>query len=127
MSAPAAIPIRVLLSAGLLMAAVIGVSYTLDTRQLAEGPRLALVLIPIPIAIWAFLEYVRVVRRTDEFQRKVLLESLAIAFPIALLMGMTVEYLQKGGFMMGIDVGRLWPMQGIVWALSLLYAQWRYR
>lgn len=118
---------RVLLSAATLLTAVFVVSWSLETHQWADGPRLALVLVPVFIAMWTIHEYVRMVRSADEFQRKVMLESFAIAFPIALLLGMTVEYLQKGGFMMGIDVGRLWPVQGLVWAVALIYAYRRYR
>ena len=118
---------RVLLSAATLLMAVFGVSWSLEAREWADGPRLALVLVPVFIAMWTIYEYVRMVRAADEFQQKVLLESFAIAFPIALLLGMTVEYLQKGGFMMGIDVGRLWPVQGLVWAAALIYAYRRYR
>lgn len=118
---------RVLASAAVLMASVFAVSWALETRQLTDRPRLALALVPVVLAMWTIYEYVRLVRSADEFQKKVFLESLAIAFPIALLLGMTVEYLQKGGFMMGIDVGRLWPVQGLVWAVALIYAYRRYR
>ncbi|HEX6251909.1 MAG TPA: hypothetical protein VFZ56_10795 [Gemmatimonadaceae bacterium] len=118
---------RVLLSAGTLLTAVVLVSWSLDTHQWADRPRLALVLVPVVVAMWTIYEYVRMVRTADEFQRRVMLESFAIAFPVALLLGMTVEYLQKGGFMMGIDVGRLWPVQALVWAVALFYAYWRYR
>ena len=127
MTAIAKVRNRVLASAAVLMASVFAVSWALETRRLTDRPRLALALVPVVLAMWTIYEYVRLVRSADEFQKKVFLESLAIAFPIALLLGMTVEYLQKGGFMMGIDVGRLWPVQGLVWAVALIYAYRRYR
>lgn len=109
-----------------LLAAAIVVTRTLRNTTLPDGPRLALVLVPIPFAIWAIWDYVKRIRKADEFQRRVMLESLAIAFPFSLVLGLTVEYLQKGGFAMGIDVGGLWPLQGIVWAVALVYSYWRY-
>jgi hypothetical protein len=109
------------------MASVFAVTWALETRRLADTPRLLVALVPVILAMWTVYEFVRLVRSADEFQKRVLLDSLGIAFPIALLLGMTVEYLQKGGFMMGIDVGRLWPVQGLVWAAALIYAYRRYR
>lgn len=127
MVAGQAVRSRVLLSAAALLTAVLVVSWSLETQQLSERPRLLLALLPVVVAIWTIYEYVRLIRSADEFQRKVFLDSLAIAFPAALLLGMTVEYLQKGGFMMGIDVGQLWPVQGLIWAVALVYAYRRYR
>jgi hypothetical protein len=57
----------------------------------------------------------------------VTLESLAIAYPLALLVGMTVEYLQKGGFIPGANVGRVLPIQALLLLPAYLYAHWRYR
>lgn len=127
MEAAQGVRARLLASAATLMAAVVLVSWSLKTMEFADGPRLMLVLVPVVVAVWTVYEYVRMVRAADEFQRKVMLESFAIAFPVALLLGMTVEYLQKGGFMMGIDVGRLWPVQGLIWAIALVYSYHRYR
>ncbi|CAN5279258.1 hypothetical protein BH23GEM2_BH23GEM2_02490 [soil metagenome] len=127
MDAAQGVRARLLASAATLMAAVVLVSWSLKAREFADGPRLMLVLVPVVVAVWTIYEYVRMVRGADEFQRKVMLESFAIAFPVALLLGMTVEYLQKGGFMMGIDVGRLWPVQGLIWAIALVYAYRRYQ
>jgi hypothetical protein len=73
------------------------------------------------------VEYVLVVRRADEFARRVLLESLAIAYPVAMLLGLTVEYLQKAGFLPGVNVGRVWPFQALMWVVAYAYAHWRYR
>ena len=123
------IPIRLLFSAVVLMAAVPVCTYLLRSPDvtLTTGVRLAVALTPVPLAVWLISEYVRLMRTADEFVRRVMLEALAIGYPVALLIGMTVEYLQKGGFLLGADVGRVWPVQGLVWVIAYGYARWRYR
>ena len=121
------VSLRNFLSIALLITAVFVVGATLDRTTLSPRLRLALVLIPIPIAIWAFREYIRDVRSWDEFQRKAMLEALAIAFPLTLMMAMVVGLLQKGGFMMPVSVSRLWPFQALVWVVALGYTDWKYR
>lgn len=86
-----------------------------------------LALLPLPFSLLLLSVYVRLVRQADEFQRRVILESLAIAWPAAMILGMTFEYLQKAGFAMWMDVGRIWPLMMMLWVPSLLYAYWRYR
>lgn len=123
------IPFRVLVSAVVLLVAIAVSTYLLRSPNvtLTTGARLAVALTPVPLAVWLIAEYVRLMRTADEFVRRVMLEALAIGYPVALLIGMTIEYLQKGGFLPGVDVGRLWPVQGLVWIGAYGYARWRYR
>jgi hypothetical protein len=107
--------------------AVFASSYLLEKQPMGSGSRLALALMPLPFSLLMLAVYVRLVRQADEFQKKIFLESLAIAFPAAMILGMTVEYLQKAGFAMGVDVGRLWPVMMLLWAPALFYSYWRYR
>jgi hypothetical protein len=120
---------RLLVSIALLVVAVVGCTWLLRSPEvsLAREARLAVALAPVPIALWVITEYVRLIRRSDEFLRRVTLESLAIAYPLALLIGMAVEYLQKGGFIPGANVGRVWPIQALLLVPAYLYAHWRYR
>lgn len=120
---------RVLVSIGLLVVAVTLCTWLLRSPDvsLAREARLAVALAPVPVALWVIIEYVRLIRRSDEFLRRVTLESLAIAYPLALLIGMGVEYLQKGGFIPGANVGRVWPIQALLLLPAYLYAHWRYR
>jgi hypothetical protein len=121
--------LALLISTVILIIAVFVCSYLLRSPELvvASGARLAVALAPVPLAVWVIVEYVRLVRSSDEFLRRVTLESLAIAYPLALLIGMTVEYLQKGGFIPGANVGRVWPVQALLLLPAYLYAHWRYR
>ena len=107
--------------------AVFASSYLLEKQPMGSGSRLAWALLPLPFSLILLAVYVRLVRQSDEFQKKIFLESLAIAFPAAMILGMTVEYLQKAGFAMGVDVGRLWPFMMLLWVPALAYSYWRYR
>lgn len=120
---------RLLVSTSVLVAAVFVCTWLLRSPDIAvgRGARLTVALVPVPIALWVIGEYVLLIRRSDEFLRRVTLESLAIAYPLALLIGMAVEYLQKGGFLLGADVGRVWPIQALLLLPAYLYAHWRYR
>lgn len=119
---------QLILAVGALtIGAVAASSYLLEGQPMGSTNRLLLALLPLPFSLILLAVYVRLVRQADEFQKKIFLESLAIAFPAAMILGMTVEYLQKAGFAMGVDVGRLWPVMMLLWVPALLYSYWRYR
>jgi hypothetical protein len=122
-------PVRVLLVGIVLLLAIAVSTHFLraPAAELTPASRLALALTPTVLAAWLIIEYVKVMRRADEFARRVMLEALAIAYPVALLIGMTVEYLQKAGFLLDVNVGRLWPVLGLVWLVTYGYAWRRYR
>ena len=117
----------ILASGALTIGAVFASSYLLEQQPMGSTERLAFALLPLPFSLLMLALYVRLVREADEFQKKILLESLAIAWPAAMVLGMTFEYLQKAGFAMWMDVGRLWPLMAFVWVPALFYSYWRYR
>lgn len=119
---------QLLLAVGAVtIGAVMASSYLLERQPMGSTGRLAMALLPLPFSLLLLAVYVRLVRQSDEFQKKIFLESLAIAWPAAMVLGMTVEYLQKAGFAMGMDVGRLWPLMMLLWVPALFYSYWRYR
>lgn len=119
---------QLLLAVGALtILSVFASSYLLEKQPMHSGSRLALALLPLPFSLMLLAVYVRLVRTADELQKRVFLESLAIAWPAAMIFGMTIEYLQKAGFAMGMDVGRVWPLMMMLWAPALLYSYRRYR
>ena len=117
----------IIASGFLTIGAVFASSYFLEKQPMGSPSRLALALLPLPFSLLMLAVYVRLVRQADEFQKKIFLESLAIAWPAAMILGMTFEYLQKAGFAMWMDVGRLWPFMAILWVPALFYSYWRYR
>jgi hypothetical protein len=117
----------ILFTGALTIGAVFASSYFLEKQPMGSTSRLALAMLPLPFSLIMLAVYVRLVRQADEFQKKIFLESLAIAWPAAMILGMTFEYLQKAGFAMWMDVGRLWPLMAVLWAPALFYSYWRYR
>jgi hypothetical protein len=120
------LPWLYLLSA-LTLVAVVAVSWSMDHLDIPPSGRLALAMIPVALWSAATLILVRTARGLDELQRRIQLEALAIAFPLAMLIGMTVEYAQKAGFALGVDVGDVWPVMALLYVPALLFALLRYR
>lgn len=97
-------------------------------RGLVEGPaRVAAALLPVPFFVVFILAELRWVRESDEFHRNVLLESLAIAFPAAIVLAVVVEALQKAGLVTGWSIGDVWPWMALLWIPALWIALRRYR
>lgn len=115
------------LLAALTLVAVAAVSWSLDHLAIDRPARVALAL--LPVALWgaAILLLVRAMRALDELQRRIHLEALGIAFPAALMLGMTVEYLQKAGIARDLGVGDVWPAMALLYVPALAWAHWRYR
>lgn len=68
--------------------------WLLDSQQLEEGARIVVALMPI-VPFTLFLGLVLVgIRQMDELHRKVHLEALAIAYPLAMLLLMLLGLLE---------------------------------
>lgn len=68
--------------------------FALEELQLAPGLRVAVALLPVlPTAVFLWLVITNI-RGLDELQRRVHLEALAIAFPLAILLLWTLGLLQ---------------------------------
>lgn len=85
----------VIISTGVIWTLVYLVArWLLDTTQLPEGLRVVVALTPIlPFALFLVL-MIGGLRQMDELHRKVHLEALAIAFPLAMLLLMLLGLLQ---------------------------------
>lgn len=94
------------------------------------GSRAALVLALLPVPAFAALihAFARRVRALDELGRRVQLEALAFAFPIALLVAFTAGLLDQAGFRGegNWDLPRLWPLLLLPYWLGVVIAQRRY-
>jgi hypothetical protein len=95
--------------------------------ELPPGVRLAIALLPVPFFVFFIFTEFRLIREHDEFHRRVFLESLAIAFPLAIAEGVTVEAVQSVGYMRDVTVGDLWPIMALTWLPALWIARRRYR
>jgi len=98
-----------------------------DTQP--AGSRLAIALIPIvPFAafIWKFIASLR---EADELERRIQLEALAIAFPVAIVLLMVLALVQLAVPLNPDDWSyrHVWYFLPIFWLGSLSIARRRYR
>jgi hypothetical protein len=101
-------------------------SWTLRNFSLTTELRFLVALLPGPFFVWFILVELRALKRCDEFQRRVLLESLAIAFPAAITIAVVIDGLQKGGFVTTWSIGEVWPFLALTWLPALWIADRRY-
>ena len=87
-----------------------------------------LALLPVPFFALLIYGYVRAVRGMDELGRRIQLEGLTIAFPIALLIVFTAGLLDLAGFhgKGDWDLPRLWPLMLLPYWGGIAIANRRY-
>lgn len=62
---------------------------------MATWLRVVVAIVPVPIFAVFLVIFIRGIRDMDELQRRIQLEALAIAFPLAMLLIMTLALLQR--------------------------------
>lgn len=80
-----------------LMASVVVITWVLKAQDLSMSIRVLLALVPPSIWVVCMIFVLRMVRSLDEFQQRIHLEALAIAFPSLFVTMMVCEYLRKAG------------------------------
>ena len=112
----------------LFVLAYFGARAGIELVEPGSRSALALALLPVPCFAAFVWIYVRNVRALDELQRRIQLEALAIAFPVALLVVFTAGLLDLAGFHgdQNWDLPRLWPLVLSPYWLGLALAHRRY-
>jgi len=112
----------------LFVLAYFGARGGLENVEPGSGAALALALLPVPFFALLIFFYVRAVRGMDELGRRIQLEGLAFAFPIALLIVFTAGLLDLAGFhgSQDWDLPRLWPLMLLPYWGGIALAQRRY-
>jgi hypothetical protein len=104
--------------------AYFGARLLLKVDDLSPALRFVAALIPAPaflVFIWAM---VRGARKADELQRRIQLEALAIAWPLAVGIVMTISLLQKAGF---LEWEPMWVYLPLTYFLGLAIAMRRFQ
>jgi hypothetical protein len=70
--------------------------------------------------IWAVA---RQVRRMDEYQRSVMLETIAVAFAITGGVTFTYGFLENAGYPR-LSMFTVWGVMGVSWMASTLFRRW---
>jgi len=119
-----------LVSAGLAFVTYFGVRLLLENIALAGPLRVVVALVPVPFFVYFLLTEVRYMRNLDELQRRIQLEALAIAFPVVLLLLMTLGLLQVAGVAISQEdwsYRHIWFLALLAYGLSVRTAERRYR
>ena len=104
--------------AGIVWMAIYWIALLFLKNPNTPGPvKVAMVLVPaIPFGFFLF-RFIGYVRSLDELHRRVHLEALALAFPIATLFLMTLGLIERAGMLSA----RYWSFQDVWYYLPLFY------
>ncbi len=108
--------------------AYFGARGLLESYAMGTWWRVAVALLPIvPFAI-LLLGIIRGIRQMDELQRRIQLEALGVAFPLTILLLMTLGLLQLAIRLKPEDWSyrHIWPFLFVFYAVGLVIAKRRY-
>lgn len=118
---------RLLLAALLVTALDLGAWYVLDRIQLAQPARTLVALLSLPGDV-ALLAMVLVrIRRLDEFQKRVQLEAVSVAFLSTGVAVFVFGYLQKAHAVGPLNMELVWAFMLIFYAVGYLIALGHYK
>ena len=100
----------------------------LELEGLSTAIRVALALLPLPAFLWFLWTFIAGVREADELERRIQLEALAVAFPLTLVLIMTLGLLQIAVPLSPDDWSyrHIWPTLYVFYVLGLSWARRRY-
>lgn len=112
--------------------AVWAITYVVASRMLHHHAatakfRAAAVIIGVLGFVTWQLATAKIIRRQDEFTRRIHLIALAIAFAATGLFIFTVDLLQRAGFIDYILLRTIWVVMVCTWWLAIMGAEWYYR
>lgn len=110
-----------------LLVSVIVISWLFEKRELSTPVRIGLALIPVAAYAFCLVSYLRLIRLTDELQRRIHLEALAIAFPSSAVAVFASEYMRKAGFISQLKPDYVLVLMLALWALGFFIAWRRYQ
>ena len=119
-----------LLVRGLLWISIYALSRGLLELDIA-GPaaRVAIALLPVPFFAWWLWTWMKGVSEMDELERRIELEALAFAFPLAVILLMTLGLLDVAIGLNPNDFSprHVWAMMPVLYYFGLWRAKRRYQ
>ena len=115
---------------GLLWAAIYVVARgLLEAAIEPQSLRIAIALLPVPFFVWWLWTWMKGVGQMDELERRIELEALAFAFPIAVVLLMTLGLLDLARPLNPDDwsLRHLWAMMPALYFMGLWRAKRRYQ
>lgn len=106
-----------------------GARAVLENPDLTAGLKVAAALIPVPIFALFLVLFIRLIRTMDELERRIQLESLAIAYPLAVLLLMTLGLMQRAVDLPFQDwsYAHVWVYVVMFYVLSIPFVARRYQ
>ena len=119
---------------GLIATAPVLVAYIISNELLhsynrgtiPKFTRIGIALLPLPFFAWFIWRFVNLMRSSDEMQRRIQLEALAIAFPASVALLMTLGLMQIGSPPL-VDYNHLWVGILVLYGIGRTIAERRYR
>lgn len=105
-----------------------GARVLLKSADFSTAVRVAIALGPVPVFAAFLWQVVRGVRAADEFERRIHLEALAVAFPLAMLLLTTLALMQRAVELKFEDwsYAHIWIYLPVFYLLGLTLARRRY-
>ena len=97
-------------------------------QELLTGWRVFFALLPVSPFIWFLLDIIKGIRGMDELERRIHLEALAVAFPLTLILLMTLGLLEIAIKLPPEDLSyrHVWALLPGFYFLGLYFARRRY-
>jgi hypothetical protein len=116
------------LSGGLWLVLYFVARLALEATTLAPWQRVIIALLPVPVFVWFLWAVAQWMKRADELERRIQLEALAVAFPLTLLLVMTLGLLQIAIELSMDDWSyrHTWPIIYLFYIFGLMRARKRY-
>ena len=99
-----------------------------ESTHWPQGLRILAALLPVPLFASFLAALISGVRQLDELERRIQLEALAVAFPLAMLMLMTLGLLQRVIELSMDDWSyrHVWGFLPLLYVIGLVIARRRY-
>jgi hypothetical protein len=116
------------ISTGVFFALFFAARVLLELDTLATPLRVLIALLPLPAFVWFLWSFIQSVNDADELERRIQLEALALAFPLTILLVMTLGLLQIAVPLSPDDWSyrHIWPLIYVFYLVGLTRARRRY-
>jgi hypothetical protein len=102
-------------------------NYLLDHVTLSDPMRLAVALLPLPGNIALLVAVLQIVRRLDEFQKRVQFEAVVIGFLSTGVAVFVYSYLQKAHAAGPLKMGLVWLFMLVSYGIGYVVSASRYK
>jgi hypothetical protein len=108
------------------VAILFAVIYAVNHDFVSGWLKVAVLLIPVLPIVFVAIAMLRFMRATDEFDRKVTLEALAIAAGVTALLAITYTFLENAGLPRP-EAWWTWAVLMGTWGIAKPIVEWRYK